>query len=609
MLQDPEHGHPVGAELHDAGAPVYDPASPDAPVQIPKGVTPGEFLAILAGNAIVFAGDVDDEAMIKPVDGEASEAADRTKEVFALARNPYNYYEIDIDSDVSVEDLRGEVSEEAWELMEEHVDALAEELDGAPVVMLSSTFEGGGVAMQIPPEIHFLRQRGINVHWLVAEPDDEAFRVTKKMHNGQQDVARPGAQPEDFTEEDALKHIEFGMKNFEGMRERVDYFGSAAVYIFHDPQLVGMLPALKELNPDARYIYRNHIHTDRDKMAQEGSLQNRIMRHIHEVCGVNGVDTYVAHPVDSFVPYGTANVAYQPPVSSLQEELNLVLPPERIDEMLDSVDRQIARQNRHQQDYNASLLGEEFRYVDDQEPLDRDRFWITGFARFDWAKAQILNMELQKRVIDRLAEAGVPEDEWPLSIIAANGASDDKDRNRVMNYLLQQRRTTYAAYKDHIRIIGLEHNYEVPNALQASSGFTVNFSIAEGWEHRRAESMLKSVPSISSDAGGLPMQGRDGQGGLVANLGDLDADLDRIAGEVAGDIMDPERHQERRQATLDWAEGYVIPELTTVPNVIRDARIMRGQGDMTWRIGDLVEQRAARQKREKVVTRLRDLAA
>jgi alpha,alpha-trehalose phosphorylase (configuration-retaining) len=598
MSQDPFHGHPEGAVSHDAGAPVVD-RDPQAPMVQGDGyVSPGEFLARIAGDVIVLAPKDSANALISPDEGEVSEAADRTQEVFALRRNPFNYYEIDIDSDVKAEDLRGEVSEEAWELMEEEVDGLAAELDGAPVVMLSSTFEGGGVAMQIPPEINFLRQRGINVYWLVAERDDEAFAVTKKMHNGQQDVARPGAEPEDFTEADAAKHVEFGMKNFEGMKERVPYFGDAAIYVFHDPQLVGMLPAVKELNPDARIIYRNHIHTDRDKMAQEGSLQNRIMRHIHEICGVNGVDTYVAHPVDSFVPYGTANVAHQPPVSSLQEELNQELSPERVAEKLDSVDRQIARQNRRQQARNARLLGEDSAHVDDQGPLDRGRDWITGFARFDWAKAQMLNMELQKRVIDQLAAAGVPESEYPLSVIAANGATDDLDRETVMNYLLEQRRTTYGAYQDYIRIIGLEHDYEIPNALQSSSLFTVNFSIAEGWEHRRAESMLKGVPSISSDAGGLPMQGRDGQGGLVANLGDLHNELDRIAAEVAGDIVDPERHQERTQTTLDWAEGFIRPELTTVPNVIRDARIMRGHGDMTWRISDLVEQRAARRKRD-----------
>ena len=606
MLESELDSNPARADKLDAGDPVvdYDPRAPSM-----AGLTAQEFLARIAGGVIVLAPDADRSALIALEDGEVSEAADRMQEVYALRRNPDNYYEIDIISDVKLEDHRGEVSEEAWALMEEEVGDLKEYVGDGTVVELSSTFEGGGVAMQIGPEIVALRERGIDVHWLVGEFDAEAFKTTKKMHNGQQDVAAPGAEPGDFTEEDAEIHLAYGMKNFEGMKEQVDYFSTAKVYIFHDPQLVGMLPALKELNPDARFIYRNHIHTDRDKMAQEGSLQNRIKRHIHETCGVDGVDTYVAHPVDSFVPYGTDNVAHQPPVGDLLEELNLPLSDERIAEKLDSVDRQIARQNRQEQLRNAQLLGEELAHVDDQDPLDRDRHWITGFARFDWAKAQILNMELQKRVIDIMTDMGVPESDLPLFIIAANGASDDDDREMVKNYLLEQRRTTYAAYKDYIRVIGLEHDYEIPNALQASSLFTANFSIAEGWEHRRAESMLKGVPSISSDAGGLPMQGRDGQGGLVANLGDLDNELNRIAWEIVGDITDPERHEARRQDTLDWAEGFVKPELTTIPNVIREARILRGHGDMTWRIGDLVEERAARQKRQAAAPEIGRIAA
>ena len=151
--------------------------------------------------------------------------------------------------------------------------------------------------MVIPPEVNFLREMGVDVHWLVAEPDPEAFEVTKAMHNGQQDVAEPGA---DFTEEMAAMHIEFGRKNLAGMKERVkNFMDPDAIYVFHDPQLVGMLPELRAQNPTATFIFRNHINTDRDKIAVEGSLQQKIYNHIHKTCGVDKVDTYIAHPYQS----------------------------------------------------------------------------------------------------------------------------------------------------------------------------------------------------------------------------------------------------------------------------------------------------------------------
>jgi len=87
------------------------------------------------------------------------------------------------------------------------------------------------------------------------------------------------------------------------------------------------------------------------------------------------------------------------------------------------------------------------------------------------------------------------------------------------------------------------------------------------------------------------MQGKDGQGGFVANLEGLDSELDRIAVEIVGDILVPERHQKRKAATRAWAEEYIIPELTTVPNMIRELRILNGKGDTTWKIEDLIKQR------------------
>jgi glycosyltransferase involved in cell wall biosynthesis len=166
--------------------------------------------------------------------------------------------------------------------------------------------------------------------------------------------------------------------------------------------------------------------------------------------------------------------------------------------------------------------------------------------------------------------------------------------------MLRLRRTKYAKYQQHIKVICLEHDYEAVSALIGSSMFSVNFSTKEGWEHRRAESMLKGVPSISSDAGGLPKQGADGEGGMVAEMENMDEELDRIADEITSDILHPDKHKERKDATRRWAEDYIIPELTTVPNIIREARILNGKGDRTWKIKDILEVRAANTELEEI---------
>ncbi len=537
--------------------------------------------------------------------------ADRTKEVFALRRSPDNYYEIEVTSDITLEDYRKNTSPELWNLMLDETEALV----GKNLVIFSSTFEGGGVAMQEPPLINFLRQRGVHVRWLVSEPDTAAFLVTKKMHNLQQDMLEPDVQ---WNEEDSTAHVAYGKKNINGMLngkpltpeeeaegvtyQPVESLAEADVYWFEDPQLIGGMRDLMGLNPEAEYVYRNHIQTDRDLMAAEDSPQNRIYRHIHETCGVNLVDTYVAHPVEQFVPYRSPDAEYQeaymPPVSDDHEDLIRDLTPAEIQEKQFWINAQIARQNRERQEHNATLYGEEFRHADDQAPINWEQAQMVEFSRYDLAKFKECQMMLAVKVVDKSRAAGIPDEKILRSVIAGNGATDDLDREFVLNMTLEDRRKKYGQYADFITVIGLAHDYTAVNALFRSAKYSSNFSKKEGFEHRRAESMMKGVPSFSSNRGGLPLQGQDGEGGgHVIDLDNLDAELDRIADEIVADQLDPARYAARTQATRDWARTFIKPELTTVANATREARIASGRGNRTWHVQELAEARQRRIER------------
>jgi hypothetical protein len=236
-------------------------------------------------------------------------------------------------------------------------------------------------------------------------------------------------------------------------------------------------------------------------------------------------------------------------------------------------------------------------YKDDQPLFDRSRKWLTGFARFDKAKGQEFNMRLQMLITDKLVSLGAPEELIPHTIITGNGATDDPDRNKVLAEMIELRGTRYADYAKYITVVGLEHDFAAVNVLLANSMYTENFSVAEGFEHRRTEGMLKGTPSLSSNAGGLPLQGKDGEGGFVADLERMDEELDRIANEVVADILDEARYAARREATLQWAEEFSKQELTTVANVTRFARIVNGKGDRKWKIGEMLKDREAEGRR------------
>jgi hypothetical protein len=94
----------------------------------------------------------------------------------------------------------------------------------------------------------------------------------------------------------------------------------------------------------------------------------------------------------------------------------------------------------------------------------------------------------------------------------------------------------------------------------------------------------------------------DGQGGFVADLENMDAELDRISNEIVMDILDPERYEQRRVETRQWAQEYIIPELTTVANVTRFSRIVTGravenEGGRRWMMRELLGERGDRARK------------
>ena len=529
------------------------------PVSLPA--TKGEFLASLSQSAI----------------HSLEHLGDRYHEVFRLQRNPRTY-EVRVDSAVMPEDYKPETPERDWGLLEESL----EDLKGKKIVFIGATYEGGGVAMIRPPLLNFLNKSGVEAHWGVLEPDEEGFATTKKMHNLQQDMVGPEVE---FTEDDRFNHQRLGLLNFMHFNEQ-EYFQDADYYVIDDPQPAAMIPKIRQHYPNAKIIFRNHIQTDRDKMAREGSQQNVIYKYLHEDCGVGTVDTYVAHPVEDFVPYGTKNVVYMPPTCDTFEDLNRDLTDTEIQAGLDFIDRDIDRQNRERRELNDGS------YIDDQEPLDRSRPRIALFARFDPAKGMHIAMELHRRTIEKIIAKGGAESQIPELVIIGNGSVDDKDRAWMLDKMITLRREEYGDIKKYIKVVGMSHNYSAVNALMRTNMFSENPSEAEGFEHRSAESTRKYVPSIVSNRGGLPLQVEDGVNGFVMDFDKIEEELDRVAEKITDSIIYPEQYEALKASTKVKAEEYIKREIGTVSSVIRWARALQGQGDRDWLLDNLEDEEA-----------------
>ena len=125
---------------------------------------------------------------------------------------------------------------------------VARDLQGATIVHVNSTREGGGVAEILYWMIPLMKELGLDVSWEVIEGNAEFFNTTKTFHNGLQgkDVALTGRMLQAYEETVA--------ENADRLRDKLQ---AADFVVIHDPQ-----PAfLHELCPDRKghWIWRCHI--------------------------------------------------------------------------------------------------------------------------------------------------------------------------------------------------------------------------------------------------------------------------------------------------------------------------------------------------------------
>jgi glycosyltransferase involved in cell wall biosynthesis len=279
-----------------------------------------------------------------------------------------------------------------------------------------------------------------------------------------------------------------------------------------------------------------------------------------------------------------------PPTCDPFEDLNRDLTPEEINDGLDFFDTEMNIQNQRLQARHHSSIY-------DQAPLDRNRQRITLFARFDLAKGMHIGMELQERIVAKLVENNAPEEKIPELLIAGNGSVDDPDRLWMIDEMMALRHEKHGAIKDYIKVLGVSHNYAAVNALMRTNMFAINPSTAEGFEHRATESIIKGVPAIVSNRGGLPLQVKEGVSGLVLNLDKLhnqndlstiDDELERAADFVVNSIIHPEKYEALKASTQKEAEEFSSRDIGTVSAVTRYAIALQGRGNRSWLLDDLM---------------------
>ncbi len=514
---------------------------------------------------------------------------DRSKEVFRLYHDS-STYEVFVESDVTLDDYKKITLPTDWGLMTK----FASRLVGKSIVFINPTMEGGGVAMLRPPLVHMLNLLGVNAHWYVMSkmknPDDPSpFIFTKQMHNILQRRTSPDVR---ITDEGKSIHKKWSAENAAVLTAQ-NNIKRADVIVIDDPQPAGLKQYIDKVNPNVKWVWRNHIDTSGKLMSDPSTPQGQIASYLLDECGMRAVDAVITHPVSAFVYPDMFNKTYFAPATiDSFDDLNRHLNNKEVKAGIDFINNEITLKN-------VEFLSEN-RETDLQSLIDTNKRRVVLIARFDESKGMDKAMEIGVRVRRKMRDDGLDENDLPQVIIVGNGSVDDPSGVTLYEGVLRIRRERYPDEKLGIIVMRLKHNYSAINALMYYNGdktaelVAMQTSEAEGCETRISDWIKHGVPVLVSNRGGMSLQVVEEKSGFVMNYDKFDYDLECGADFIYALMTNYEKYMQFRHSTLDIAEKYNNREFSTTANVTRLTRVFNGvlvgkKADRVWKVSELVD--------------------
>ncbi len=519
--------------------------------------------------------------------------SDRSNEVFSVSRD-YSTYEMTVKSKITIDDYQRITSTSDWNLLKNFATSLADKT----IVFINPTFEGGGVAMLRPPLIHMLQQFGVDAHWYVManmqNPNDPSpFIFTKQMHNILQRQAPANVR---ITDEGKATHRKWSAENAVVITAQKN-IQNADVIVIDDPQPSGLKKYIEKVNPNVKWVWRNHIDTDGKLMSDPSSPQGEVASYLLDECGMRGVEAVITHPVAAFVyPSMSDKTYFAPATIDSFDDLNRTLNNHEVQVGIDFINNQISQKN-------AEFLSEN-RESDIQSLIDPNKRRIVLIARFDESKGMDKAMKLGIRVRRKMRQEKFIETDLPQVIIVGNGSVDDPSGETIYEEVLRIRRELYANDKKGIIAMRLKHNYSAINALMyqrqrnndenISEVVAMQTSDAEGFETRISDWIKHGVPVVVSNRGGMSLQVVEGKSGFILDFDKPDYDMERGVDFIYSLMTDYEKYTSFRHSTLEMAERYNNREFSTTANATRFARIFNNvlagnNADKIWKISELVD--------------------
>lgn len=417
----------------------------------------------------------------------------------------------------------------------DEVRVLASRMRGEKVLFINATPRGGGVAIMRHSLMRVFHELGVDASWLVLPNNPEIFKITKfKFHNVLQGVAAPETV---LTNEDKELYLEY-IKQF--FNTTIDALRSASFIVIDDPQPSGLIPLIKQVNPSCKIIYRSHIEIVSSLAETIGTQQSITWNFIFQF--IKNIDVFVSHPIKEFV-------------SSMIPQEKVRYMPATTDP-LDGLNKRLSEKdnNFYMQFFNKLLI------LDDQQLLDQNRPYLIQIARFDPSKGI-------EDVIGSYVKARMKLDKSinPQLVIAGNGSIDDPDGLPVLQLTKRLVEEKYHDFKDDIKILQLPAIDQLLNALLQNAKVAFQLSHREGFEVKVTESLMKGVPIIAYNTGGIPLQIKDKVSGFLVEKGDTE----QVSNLIVELLTDKVLYKKIQKGALE----NINPEVNTVVNTEKWMRL------------------------------------
>jgi trehalose synthase len=410
------------------------------------------------------------------------------------------------------EGLRDIAGEEVGRRYEQAVAAARRHLAGRTLWHVNSTAEGGGVAELLRSCLGYLSEDGIRTRWLVLDGDDRFFRITKRIHNRLHGVLGDGGAlgPQERAQYDRVTR-----DNASAVAPLVS---PGDVVVVHDPQPLGLVPALRLLG--ASVVWTCHVGVDQ----RSDVVRSAIEFLLPDVDAADAVTftrrAYVWEELDHKL------VRIIPPCIDALSPKNAPLEPEQRDAILAAAGLfgsagPAGPPTFMRVDGRKASVTRAARITEDG-PVPADAPLVVQVSRWDALKDPL-------GVVRAFAEEpGLDGAHLILAGPAPNSVADDPEAVQVLREVDDFR--TSLADVDRLRVHlanlptnDVDENAVIVNALQRRATVVVQKSLAEGFGLTVTEAMWKARPVVAGRVGGIQDQIDDGVNGVLVDPRDLAA--------------------------------------------------------------------------------------